>query len=74
MAYQRPPQKFISFTENKVDLDNIARDMKEGWSIISLMRNGSYYVGIMEYLQQNQNSDEDTVVFIPPRKKFKISK
>lgn len=74
MTYQKPPQKLISFTENQADLDIISRDMADGWRIVSLVRNGSYYVGIMEYMQKNQNSDEDGFVFIPPRKKIKISR
>jgi len=73
MAYQKPPQKLISFTENKTDLDRISEDMREGWNIISLVRNGSYYVGIMEQTQANQTNEDGPIVFIPPRKKIRIS-
>jgi hypothetical protein len=73
MAYQKPPQKLISFTENKTDLDRISQDMKEGWNIISLVRNGSYYVGIMEQTETKQTDENDPFVFIPPRKKIKFS-
>lgn len=73
MAYQKPPQKLISFTENKADLDRISEDMKEGWSIISLVRNGSYYVGIMEQTKKDQTDENSSIFFIPPRKRIKIS-
>ena len=45
--------------------------MESGWSIVSLVKNGVYYVGIMEKNEQkvlmNQNH------FYSPRKKLKIS-
>lgn len=46
-------------------------EMEHGWSIISLVKNGSYYVGIMELLDNSKYSDE--TIYIPPRKKIKIS-
>ena len=48
MTYKKPQQKLISFKDNPTELEKISSDMQEGWSIISLVRNGSYYVGIME--------------------------
>jgi hypothetical protein len=72
----RPPQKLISFSNNKADLDRISQDMKEGgWAIISLMQNGKYYVGVMEKMQyiKTTPTDEDATIYIPPRKKIKIS-
>ncbi len=71
MTYIKPEQKLISFSDNSQELQQISDDMKNGWSIISLMRNGNYYVGIME-LNSNSNKAADSV-FIPPRKKIKIS-
>ncbi len=65
-------QKLISFTDNSADFENVKEDMKSGWSIISLIKNGSYYVGIMEKTDQNAANDQDSF-FIPPRKKIKIS-
>jgi hypothetical protein len=70
MTYTKPEQKLVSFSDNPVELEKISNDMKNGWSIISLVRNGSYYVGIME-LNSNANSAEGSL-FIPPRKKIKI--
>lgn len=74
MTYKKPPQKLISFTESKADLDNIIQDMKQGWHIISLIRNNNYYIGIMEQSTGEQETDEEgnPIVFIPPRKKIKI--
>ena len=65
-------QKLISFTDNSADFENVKEDMKSGWSIISLKKNGSYYVVIMEKTDQNAANDQDSF-FIPPRKKIKIS-
>lgn len=74
MKYIRPRQKLISFTENKNDLEKITHDMKQGWTIISLVRNGNYYVGIMEDTsEQNALSMETNSIFLPPKKKIKIS-
>ena len=71
MTYTKPQQKLVSFTDNPTELDKISGDMQEGWSIISLVRNGSYYVGIME-LNPNSFSPNESL-FIPPRKRIKIS-
>ena len=72
MSSNKPQQKLVSFTDNQVELDKISEDIKNGWSIISLVKNGSYYVGIME-LNSNFNEIKQTM-FIPPRKRIKISK
>lgn len=66
---KKPQQKLISFTEQGPEFEAVKADMESGWNIISLFKNGSYYVGIMEEAPQN---DSD-FVFIPPRKKIKIS-
>jgi hypothetical protein len=74
MTYVRPEQKLVSFTDSKADLERISNDMSNGWTIISLVRNGNYYVGIMENtMDSNVRSIETQSVFIPPRKKIKIS-
>lgn len=72
MPKNKPQQKLVSFTDNQVELDKISEDIKNGWSIISLVKNGNYYVGIME-LNSNFSEAKETV-FIPPRKKIKISR
>lgn len=64
-------QKLVSFTENSPELEKINEDMNNGWSIISLVKNGSYYVGIME-LNDSLNEENESL-YIPPRKKIKIS-
>ena len=61
-------QKLVSFTYRPNELDKITEEMEEGWSIVSLVKNGSYYVGIMEY---NPNKQPGSI-FIPARKKIKI--
>lgn len=72
MTYQKPEQKLVSFTNNSVELENVSKDMQDGWSLINLVRNGSYYVGIMEF-NKNANIAAESL-FIPPRKKIKISR
>jgi hypothetical protein len=70
----RAAQKLISFVDNPTDLERIKKDMDDGWNIISLVRNTNWYVGIMEKAPSNDDvPTEDKTVFIPPRKKFKIS-
>lgn len=71
MRYKRPNQKLIAFTEGSPDFESVKVDMKNGWNIISLVKNGNYYVGIME--QTDYSSIEPGAFFIPPRKKIKIS-
>ena len=71
MTKNKLQQKLVSFTDNGSELDNIKNDMQNGWSIISHVKNGSYYVGIME-LSDPLNQKVESI-YIPPRKKIKIS-
>lgn len=71
MDKNKTQQKLVSFTENSSELDKVKEDMRNGWSIISLVKNGSYYVGIIE-LSDSFNEENETL-YIPPRKKIKIS-
>ncbi len=72
MVHKKPLQKFISFTDNSPEFEAVKEDMKAGWSIISLVKNGVYYVGIMEK-NEKKGANEPDSLFIPPRKKLKIS-
>jgi hypothetical protein len=72
MSYKKPEQKLVSFSSNSEEIDNVSRDIENGWSLINLVRNGSYYVGIME-LNKGAAASSETL-FIPPRKKIKISR
>lgn len=72
ILYKKPMQKLIAFTDNSPDFEDVKEDMKSGWSIISLIKNGNYYVGIMEQNDQKAANDSKSF-FIPPRKKIKIS-
>ncbi len=72
MSHKKPLQKLVAFTNKTSDLENIKQDMESGWSIVSLMKNGDYYVGIMEQNNPNLANDKDSF-FIPPNKKLKIS-
>ena len=71
MDKNKTQQKLVSFTENSSELDKVKEDMRNGWSIISLVKNGSYYVGIMEL--SDSFNEENESLYIPPRKKIKIS-
>lgn len=64
-------QKLISFIDNPTELEKIQEDIRNGWSIVSLVKNGSYYVGIMEI---NHDQTKKDTLYIPPRKKIKILK
>ena len=72
MAYKKPIQKLIAFTDNSPDFENVKNDMKAGWNVVSLIKNGNYYVGIMEKNDLETTNEADSF-FIPPRKKIKIS-
>lgn len=61
-------RKLISFTEKPSEINEILQDMEDGWSIVSLMQNGVYFVGVME---KNDTDNKDSI-YIPPRKKIKI--
>lgn len=61
-------RKLISFTERPSEINEILQDMEDGWSIVSLMQNGVYFVGVME---KNDTDNKDSI-YIPPRKKIKI--
>ncbi len=72
MPRQQNQQKLVSFRDSEHDLMKISDELKSGWSLINLVKNGDYYVGIMEFDSQfAKNSD---TLFIPPRKKIRISK
>lgn len=74
MNPKKPPQKLVSFSDNKADLEKIKQDMDEGWSIISLMQNGNYYIGVMEKVASITDfPPEEAKIYLPPRKKIKIS-
>ncbi|RYE06446.1 MAG: DUF2674 domain-containing protein [Rickettsiaceae bacterium] len=74
MSRKRASQKLVSFSDSKQDLDKIRQDMKAGWTLISLIQNGNYYMGVMEETVNNNNfSSSKPSVFIPPRKKIKIT-
>ncbi|MDG1437161.1 MAG: DUF2674 domain-containing protein [Rickettsiaceae bacterium] len=70
MTYKKPEQKLVSFSIGSPELDSVSKDILGGWSIINIVRNGNYYVAIME-LRRGVISSEESV-FIPPRKKIKI--
>ncbi len=70
MTKAKPAQKLINFTKNSEDFYNIKKELNSGWNLVSLSKNGIYYIGIIE---KNQESENQTF-FIPPRKKIKILK
>ncbi len=66
-----PPQKIISFSENKSDLGKITQFIKDGWAIVKLIPYGNYFIGVMEKMQHDHTiNDQDRTVYIPPRKKI----
>jgi hypothetical protein len=72
MPENKPQQKLVSFTDHQIELDKISEDIKNGWSIINLVKNGNHFVGIMEL--NSSFSETNQTLFIPPRKKIKISR
>lgn len=67
-------QKLISFSNNDDDLAKITKDIKLGWTIISMMQNGESYVGVMEKILHDFDQNGQALsIYIPPRRKIKIS-
>ncbi len=73
MIYKKPVQKLVLFTDNELDLNKVKSDMDEGWSIVNLIKHDNHFVGIMEQLDNKVDNEGENIVFIPPRKKLKIS-
>ena len=71
MSYKKPEQKLVSFSYQAAELERISEELKAGWAFVSLVRNGSYYVGVMEKTENVDN--QEASLFIPPRKKIKFS-
>lgn len=72
MTPKKLTQKLIAFSSNSPDFEAVKQDMQKGWSIVSLIKNGHYYVGIMEQADPLASNGHQSV-FIPPKKKIKIS-
>jgi archaellum component FlaC len=70
MTTKRLPQKLVTFSDQDNDIEKIEKELKQGWSIVSLVSNGNNYFCILEKQQSNDN--EEATVYIPPRKKIKI--
>ena len=60
MVHRKPIQKFISFTDNSPEFEAVKEDMESGWSIVSLVKNGVYYVGIMEKNEQKSANESES--------------
>lgn len=67
----RLPQKLISFSDNEDEFARVNKEIKDGWSLVSIMPRGSVFLAILEK-KQNDNSEQESI-YIPPRKKIKIS-
>mgnify|MGYP001800962696 CR=1 FL=1 len=67
-------QKLISFVYDKEKIKEVDSQLKNGWNIVSLVRNGNLFVGIAEKtsLYSNLDKEGDHIFYIPPRKKIKI--
>ncbi len=72
MSERKVAQKFISFVKGSEEFNQVKKDMELGWNIINLINSGQYYIGIMEK-NDNKSSDNKDIVFIPPKKKIKIT-
>ena len=70
VAQYKIEQKLISFSDNPQDLDRVKEEIKNGWYFVSLTKNNSVYIGIME--NRNKSTLAEDSIFIPPRKKIKI--
>ena len=66
----KPEQKLVSFTEGSAELEKVKQDLSDGWAFTSLVKNGSFFVGIIEKTTPHTQNEEK--IYIPPRKKIKI--
>ncbi len=69
MTTNKRDQKLVSFTYKDEELKMIQEDINSGWSVVSLVEYGGRFVGIMEKSDSTMN---DTLVYIPPRKKIRL--
>lgn len=70
MKERKSEQKLVSFSENSPEFKSVEQDLKNGWSVVSLVKNGCYYVGVLE--KSNHFDPETGTIFIPPRKRLKF--
>ncbi len=69
MSTHPNPQKLVSFTYKKTELEAIQQELDNGWIITSIINNGPKYICMMEKVTRNDNE----TIFIPPRKKIHLS-
>lgn len=76
-------RKVISFVSSiQKDVDNIKKDMENGWKIVMLVpyynednnynENSNRFVGIMEKSIANDHDQNNKLLLMNPRKKIKI--
>lgn len=67
---KKPAQKLVSFSEDPGEISAIEQDLHDGWNVVSIMPSGNNYLCVLE---KDEVSDNDnSTVYIPPRKKLKI--
>ncbi len=74
---KKPYQKLVSFTDSAEDIEDIERQLSEGWRLVSIMPNSNAYLGILEKTEKESDSEKNSQesqeeIYIPPRKKIKI--
>lgn len=67
---KKPEQKLLSFLDRESDFEKIQLELDKGWFISSIFSNGQSFVSILEKKPEGIEEEE---VYIPPRKKIKIT-
>ncbi|MDX1923822.1 MAG: DUF2674 domain-containing protein [Rickettsiaceae bacterium] len=70
MTKRQPEKKLVSFLDHEMEMEKIQAELNKGWAVTSLYSNGKSFVGILE---KKTSEMEEGVVYIPPRKKIKIT-
>jgi len=73
MNYKKLKQNLVSFMDNPSEFAKIQEMLNSGWAVVNLVAQNSHYVAILEDRSElNKLSPEDTVLYVPPRKKIAI--
>ncbi|MFY9589416.1 DUF2674 domain-containing protein [Rickettsia endosymbiont of Halotydeus destructor] len=65
---QNLAQKIVSFSEHKLEIEQIKEFIQEGWSIVKLVPNKGRFIGLLEKI----SSTDDESVYLPPRKRIVV--
>ncbi|MFK8039773.1 MAG: hypothetical protein AB8B67_00285 [Rickettsiaceae bacterium] len=75
IQFQKNPEfckeeKLIHFNFFSDEFEELKAYIKDGWSIVSLVQNGDYYIGVIEKINPPLKKGS---AYLPPKKNIKLS-